>query len=111
MKRIKDGRGRIRTHGPRLPDFCFQDRRIRPLCHSSLRKGLFISDFLNSVKRFLNKENQQISLLSGKERYISSSNNGNKALPKTDAPSLSGVIPVWDNAFRDDKFFHAATIG
>lgn len=29
------GRGRIRTHGRGLPDFCFQDRRIRPLCHSS----------------------------------------------------------------------------
>lgn len=28
------GRGRIRTHGP-LQDFCFQDRRNRPLCHPS----------------------------------------------------------------------------
>ena len=32
----RNGRGRIRTHGP-LQDFCFQDRRNRPLCHSSLR--------------------------------------------------------------------------
>lgn len=28
------GRGRIRTHGT-LRYFCFQDRRNRPLCHSS----------------------------------------------------------------------------
>ena len=35
---VNDGRGGIRTPGP-VKDFCFQDRRIRPLCHSSLKRA------------------------------------------------------------------------
>lgn len=45
---LNDGRGGIRTPGP-LRVFCFQDRRDRPLCHSSIKREI-IKSISNKIK-------------------------------------------------------------
>ena len=98
-----DGRGGIRTPGP-LPDFGFQDRRIRPLCHSSTD-----GHPLDLWGEILIELGEEIQSVFGEEADV-----GDAALEEdepldADAPRVAGVLFGIDTtAFEHFGMDHAS---